>query len=230
MVDPNIRLQNIALEHAELLGRRSMSWAESTNRTTMFMSILGAAVVGLALFAQTGVAGGSIALLALVLMSVVLLVGLTTLLRIGELDEHDMRWIQGLNRLRSLRLELDPGLAPYLVTSPHDDFKSVLEAYAVAGASPAYAFGTLLALLVTVNAVLAGVVGGLVAANLAADAVTVVAVAIAAAIGFLVATGLAMYRSVRAFPARLVSLVPAPLRSADGSSGTSEAGPSVSTD
>jgi len=47
MVDPQIRLQNIALEHAELLSRRSMSWAEATNRTTMFMTVVGAAVVGL---------------------------------------------------------------------------------------------------------------------------------------------------------------------------------------
>src|SRR5918995_2475172 len=166
MVDPNIRLQNIALEHAELMSRRAMSWAESTNRTTMFMTVVGAAVVGLALLAQTGIHLDSIALMATLIFAVVLLIGLTTLLRIGQLDEHDMHWIQGLNRLRMLRLELDPGLEPYLVTSTYDDFDSVLEAYTTKHESPAYAFGTLLVMLVIVNAVLVGVLGGLVAGTM----------------------------------------------------------------
>ena len=210
MVAPEIRLQNISLEHAELTARRAMSWAESTNRTTMFMAVAGAAVVAIALFAQTGVTGGSMALLALIISSVVLLVGLTTLLRVAQLDEEDMRWIQGLNRLRSLRLELDPGLAPYLVTSQYDDFESVLEAYTTDHASRAYAFGTLVVLLLAVNCVLVGFVGGLVAVTLGGDLTSSVVAAAVAVIGFLVGTSIWMYRGVRQMPHRLVSLIPAP--------------------
>jgi len=233
MVDPEIRLQNISLEHGELTARRAMSWAESTNRTTMFMTVVGAAAVALALFAQTGVTGASMALLAVIICSVVLLVGLTTLLRVAQLDEEDMRWIQGLNRLRSLRLELDPGLAPYLVTSQYDDFASVLEAYTTEHASRAYAFGTLVVLLVGVNAVLVGFVGGLAAVSLGGDLTAAVLVAALAATGFLVATSIWMYRGVRQMPGRLVSLIPAsrPVteRTPDGG-GAGAPGASVATD
>ena len=212
MADAHIRLQNMALEHAELVARRSMSWSESTNRTNMFMTVVTGAVVGLALFGQTGITGRGMALLAVLILAVVVLIGITTALRIGQLDELDMRWIQGLNRLRALRLELDPGLARYLVTSAHDDFGSVLEEYTTENASPAYAFGTLLAMLLVVNSMLVGVIGGLVPATFLAegyDAAISVVAGVVATVLFVAAVGLWTYRLTRDFPARLVTVVPA---------------------
>ena len=206
--DAQLRLQNIALEHAELVARRSMSWAEATNRATMFMTVVGAAVVGLALFAQ--VREDSLPLLALVILSVVLVIGLTTFLRIGQLDDEDMRLIQGLNRLRHMRLELDPGLAPFLVTSPHDDFDSVIKAYGPVGASWLSGFATLAVLLLIVNSVLVGVVGGLVAANVRAEGWVAVLVGIVSAVGFAVASAFWFYRAISRVVARFEAVVPAP--------------------
>jgi hypothetical protein len=209
MVDPHIRLQNIALEHAELIARRSMSWSESTNRTTMFLTVVGAAVVGLALFAQASGPDGGLALLALLILSVVLLIGLTTFARLTQLDDEDMRLVQGLNRLRHMRLELDPSLQPYLVTSRHDDFQSVLRAYGPADASFVSGFATLAVLVLIVNCVLVAVVGGLIAVQLGADATLSVLTGVVGAIGFAVAVGLWFLRAIRDLAARFVSLVPA---------------------
>jgi hypothetical protein len=231
-LDPQLRFQNIALEHSELVARRSMSWAESTNRTTMFMTVVSAAVVGLALFAQTGIAGRSMALLALLILSVVLAIGVTTVLRIGQLDELDMRWIQGLNRLRAVRLEMDPSLEPYIVTSANDDFDSVIGEYVTEGQSPAYAFGTLMALLLVVNAMLVGVIGGLLPAVVLADGydgLVSVATGVIATTFFTITSGLAVYRSTLSYSSRVKSIVPA-RPAVDGAAGpTGRVAPAAET-
>ncbi len=206
------------------MARRSMSWSESTNRTTMFMTVVGAAVVGLALLAQaSGVE--SLGLLALLVLSIVLLIGLTTFMRLTQLDEEDMRLVQGLNRLRHVRLELDPGLAPFLVTSPHDDFASVLKAYGPVDASLISGFATLAVAVLIVDCVLFGVVGGLVAVNLGADAAISVIVGIAAAVAFTVAVSVWFFRAIDRFATRLVSVVPAPGAASPADPGPAEPAP-----
>jgi len=227
-VDPQIRLQNIALEHAELSARRSMCWGEATNRTTMFLTVVGAGVVGLALFAQTGAASNCLALLALLILSVVTVIGLTTFVRVTQLDDEDMRLVQGLNRLRHARLELDPGLAPFLVTSPHDDFESVLQAYGSTDASWTSGFATLAVLTLIINCVLVGVIGGLIAVNVGIGGAWGVIVGLVAAVAFAVGLTIWFFRKVARYAARFVALVPAP-RATDERPSTVAGGPSDRT-
>lgn len=85
-VDPQVRLQNIALETQELLQQRSMAWTETSNRATMLMTVVGASVFALALVGNAVRFDQSFLMFAAVVLAVVLLVGLTTLGRIGELD------------------------------------------------------------------------------------------------------------------------------------------------
>lgn len=155
-VDPQLRLQNIALEAQELLQQRSMAWIETTNRVTMFMTVVGATVFALALVGNAVDFDTSFLLFAAVGIGIALAIGIFTFGRLGELDQLDWRWVQGLNRLRHARLELDPGFAAYLVTSPHDDAEAVLSSYATESASDLlhglYILPTLVAL---VNALLA---------------------------------------------------------------------------
>ncbi|CAN5727120.1 hypothetical protein BH23CHL7_BH23CHL7_09360 [soil metagenome] len=216
MADPQIRLQNIALEHAELMARRSMSWSESTNRTTMFMTVVGAAVVGLALFAQVAGAQGSVPILALLILSVVLAIGLTTFARFAQLDDEDMRKVQGLNRLRHMRLELDPELEPYLVTSRYDDFESVLDAYGARDRSFAGGLATLAVMLAVVNSVLIGVVSGLVVVNVGGDGAIAVVAGVIAAFAFVAATAMWFLRAINRTAGRFVTLVPAPPKTTAG--------------
>jgi hypothetical protein len=133
-----------------------------------------------------------------------------------------MRWVHGLNRLRHLRLELDPGLRPYLVTSAHDDLDSVLLAYAPEDASNAHALFTLAALMIFLNAVLAAVVVALVAVQLDMAGVVVVAAGTVVAVLFVVVLGVWTYRQASAVGARFRAVAPAPAAGSAGSPASTE--------
>lgn len=53
----------------------------------------------------------------LVLLPIVYFLGFTTVVRLGQVNLEDARWMQGMNRIRHAYLELEP----YLVTSRYDD-------------------------------------------------------------------------------------------------------------
>jgi hypothetical protein len=129
MVDPQFRLQNIAIEAAELQARRQMCWSEISNRATMFLTVLGTTVFGLALFGNATNFDSNFLIISLLLLPVLIFTGISSLSRMGELERQDGELVQGLNRLRHLRVQLDPTIQPYLMTSPYDDMKSVLSAY-----------------------------------------------------------------------------------------------------
>lgn len=61
--------------------------------------VLSAAVVALALVAQTG-SDGDLTLFAVVLLPVVLFPGIATFYRLGAINQEDGRLVVGMNRLR----------------------------------------------------------------------------------------------------------------------------------
>lgn len=179
-VSPSVRLQMLATEHWSLLATRSMGYQESFSRAGMFLSVLSGAVVSLALVAQAMNFGPGFALFALVLLPVVLFVGLATFVRLVQVNNEDVRWVAGMNRLRHAYLEMDPTIAPYFITAWHDDEYALLVTF---GSSPrglrfVHGFVTTPGMLVVINGVIAGVLAGLVAVSLSAGSATA-AVAIA---------------------------------------------------
>lgn len=62
----------LATEHWNVLGTRSMTWAEASSRTTVFLTVLSAAVVALALVADATGFKGSFLTFAMVLLPAVL--------------------------------------------------------------------------------------------------------------------------------------------------------------
>jgi hypothetical protein len=124
-----LRAQLLATEHWSLLATRSMTWSEIFSRTGTFLTVLSAAAVALSLMAQATGFGQSFRAFALVVLPIALLVGLGTYVRLVEADIEDAWLIVGMNRLRHGYLELAPDLAPYFVTSPHDDFPGVMLTY-----------------------------------------------------------------------------------------------------
>ena len=117
----SLRAQILATEHWSLLATRSMTWSEIFNRATMFITVLSAAAVAIALVAQATDFGPDARAFALVVLPVVLLVGLTTFFRLGEANTHDITLVIGMNRLRHAYVELAPELEPYFTTAHHDD-------------------------------------------------------------------------------------------------------------
>ena len=121
-----VRVQILATEHWSLLATRTMTWNDVFSRASMFLTVLSAAVVALALVAQVTAFGPDFCLFALPVWPVVLLVGLATFLRLGDANNVDAGLVIGMNWLRHAYLELAPELAPYFVTGYHDTDASLL--------------------------------------------------------------------------------------------------------
>ena len=128
-----LRAQLLATEHWSLLATRSLSWNESFARSGMFLTLLSGATVALALVAQATSFGEGFVLFALLILPVVLFVGLTTYVRLLEINNEDYVWVRGMNRLRGAYLELDPGLARHFITGTSEDADAIFQTF---GSSP----------------------------------------------------------------------------------------------
>lgn len=124
-----LRAQILATEHWSLLATRGMTWNEIFSRTGIFLTVLSATVVSLSLVVQGTGFGPGFRVFAFLVLPIVLLVGLGTYIRLVEADVEDVWLVVGMNRLRHAYLDLAPDLAPYLVTSHHDDEAGVLQTY-----------------------------------------------------------------------------------------------------
>jgi len=124
-----VRLQILATEHWSLLATRGMTWNEMFARAGMYLTVLSAAVVALALMAQATEFGEDFRLFALLVLPVVFFVGVATQLRLGDARNEDVWLVVGMNRLRHAYLELAPELEPYFVTSHHDDMPGIMQTY-----------------------------------------------------------------------------------------------------
>ena len=211
-------LQILATEHWSLLATRSMSWNESFNRIGTFLALLSGATVALALVAQaTGFREG-FTLFALLLLPVVLFVGVATYIRLCAINNEDLVWVAGMNRLRHAYLEARPEIAAYFVTSVHDD---------MAGISTTLAFGqsgqtqsllaqlghglvTMPGMLMVVDSAISAVLGGVVAVALGLGTTAVVVVGL---VVFLTAFALLAryeYGNISAWKRRWPAVFPSP--------------------
>jgi hypothetical protein len=103
-----VRLQILAIEHSSLLATRSETWNEMFARSGMYLTVLSAATVALALVAQAAGFGDNFRVLALLVLPVVLVLGLGTQLRLVYAQGEDAWLVIGMNRLRHAFLEMPP--------------------------------------------------------------------------------------------------------------------------
>jgi hypothetical protein len=191
-----LRVQMLATEHWSLLATRSLSWNEAFSRAGMFLSLLSGAVVALALVAQATAFGEGFVLFALLTLPVVLFVGLTTFVRLLEINNEDYVWVRGMNRLRGAYLEIDPGLAPYFVTGATEDAVGIFKTF---GATEAdlqrpdwfHGFVTTPATIGFVNSMIAAVLAAILVVQLSMAMVSAAAVGVA--VFFVTGASLAFY-------------------------------------
>jgi hypothetical protein len=107
----------LTTEHWSLLSTRTLGYQEMFGRTTIFVSVLSAIVITLALLAQANRFGRATLLFALLLMSVALFIGLATFVRSVAINYEDARWVSGINLLRRAYLQMVPELEPFLITT-----------------------------------------------------------------------------------------------------------------
>jgi hypothetical protein len=167
--DVGSRLQILSTEHWSLLATRSLSYTESFSRVSMFFSVLSGAVIALALIAQAGRFGETFTVATILILSVVIFVGVATIVRLMAVNRDDLRWVVGMNRLRHAYMELNPELERFFTTAWHDDARGIsltmgLEElpYRNRLRNITHGFQTLPGMLSVIVAVVAGALGALV--------------------------------------------------------------------
>jgi hypothetical protein len=181
-VSPALRAQLLATEHWSLLASRSTTQNELLVRIAIFLTLVSASIVSLALVGQATDFDDRFDVFAIVLFSILLLVGTLTLLRVFNGSVEDAVYVIGMNRLRAAYAELAPGVDRFFVTSRHDDERGISRTYVFYEDVPGLVqiLASSATLILVVDAVVAGVLAGLVVS--AADGSgTVIAVAAAAA-------------------------------------------------
>jgi hypothetical protein len=175
----------LATEHWSLLGTRLLIWNEAMSRTSIFLTVLSASIIALALAADATGFGSRTTTLALVLLPVVLLLGLATYARLVQINTEEVRTVLAMNRLRWAYLTMAPGLAPYFSTGHHDDERGVAATYLMTGPRDLHPWAhfmvTTPTIVATIDAALAATI--VVLAVQAVDASTAAAVA-AGAVAF----------------------------------------------
>ena len=114
---------------------RSMTWNEMFTRAGMYLTVVSAATVALALMAQATNFDNTFRLFALLVLPVVLFIGFVTHVRISDARGEDVWFVIGMNRLRHGYLEIAPELAPYFITSQYDDMAGVAQTYGAQGSA-----------------------------------------------------------------------------------------------
>lgn len=161
--DP-LRIQILATEHWSLLAQRSMIWNELFSRAAMFITVLSASTVALALVAQATDFNQEFHVFALLVLPVTLILGIGTLIRLGNVMAEDIWLIAGMNRLRHGYLDTMPDLHPYFIASAHDDLPGILQTrgpHPFDG--PSHLLSATPTVVAVINAALFGVIAGLTA-------------------------------------------------------------------
>ena len=144
--------------------------------------------------AQATSFGEGFVTVALLILPVVLFLGVTTFVRLVEINKEDVRWVIGMNLLRHAYLEAAPELRPYFITGWHDDEDGIMATFGARAGLGGFTheFVTAPGVLAVVNGALAGVLTGVVGPRLGAG--TSLTLGLAVAIGLLTIALLAVYQ------------------------------------
>jgi len=112
-----VRVQILATEHWSLLATRNIAYGAIYSRATIFLTVVSAAVVALALAAEATEFGDRFYVFALLVLPIAFFIGVGTYIRLVDARIEDFWLLSGLNRLRHAYLEISPGLEPYFVTA-----------------------------------------------------------------------------------------------------------------
>ena len=200
-----VRVQILATEHWSLLATRGAIWNEMFARAGMYLTVLSAATVALALVAQATDFGGGFRLFAMLVLPVVLILGVGTQIRVGDARGEDVWLVLGMNRLRHAYLELAPELEPYFMTGHHDDMAGLTRTYMVGlvetdsrrgRVTPGRVLASTPVLVGVINAAVAGVLAALVTAACGGTTGLSVAVGMAAGLAYTVAVAAVPLREI----------------------------------
>jgi hypothetical protein len=201
-----VQVQILATEHWSLLASRSTTQSEILVRITMFLTLVSASVVSLALVGQIIGFTSVFAWFSVGLLAIVSIVGTLTAVRVANGSVEDFAYVLGMNRLRAAYATLDPSVQQYFVTSIHDDFAGITHTYnPVEKSTPSQFLGSSGLFVLVVDSAVFGVLAA--ALLVALGAVTPLSVVIGLACG-IVYLAVAITIGGRRFNRILRSLTP----------------------
>jgi hypothetical protein len=162
---PAARAQLLATEHWGLLASRGSTQAEMLSRISMFLTLISAGLVSIALVGQVSRFDGTFATFSILVLAFIVLVGFLTQIRVAVVGNEDLMYVLAMNRLRASYVAIDPGVAPYFAASPHDDRAGSERTYDFFGTQGdlRHVAGSSVLFLITVEGALVGLLAGTVA-------------------------------------------------------------------
>ncbi|MCR2810805.1 MULTISPECIES: hypothetical protein [unclassified Microbacterium] len=155
------RAQILATEHWGLLAARSTAQSEVLTRITIFLTLVSAGLVTIGLLGQASRFEGWFGGASLAILGFLVVIGLMTQTRVGNVAEEDMMYVVAMNRLRGAYVDLDPAVEEYFLASVHDDEEAMKHTYAfLRPRSVSVLVGSSAMLLVVVNACVSGLLVG----------------------------------------------------------------------
>lgn len=168
--DPMAVAEVLRGEYSILMSGLTANWQIGMARTTLMLGVLSATTVALGFVAQGTGFGTEFYLFALVLLPVTLFLGLATFVRVVQIQREGVVCVIGMNRIRRFAQDVVPAAAPYFVFSTHDDQLSLYRnlGTGITRRPPRfrliYALVQVPGIVAVVDAVIAGAIGGIVAA------------------------------------------------------------------
>jgi hypothetical protein len=195
------RAQLLATEHWGLLASRSTAQSEVLTRISMFLTLVSAALVSLALVGQATDFSDAFVGFAVGVLAFVSIVGILTQMRVLNVGMEDLMYVLAMNRLRAAYVDIDPGVRPYLMASPHDDEAGSGRTYYFLGNRSSFSQvgGSSMMFIMVVNSALIGLLVAAVAAILGAPTALVITIGVLAGLAyffFFLARGARQYQDV----------------------------------
>ena len=172
-------VQILSAEHASLATTRSLVYNEAFTRVGVFLTFMSMSFVALALFTSAMPSGSSFLGVTAVALAFNFIVGLMTLGRILGTTADDLRAVHAMARIRHGYLQVRPELRPYITTPTNDDIATVMRDYRAPGAGVGavlYSLTTSTGMVAVINALLGGVLAGVVARLVGVGGVTAVVI------------------------------------------------------
>jgi hypothetical protein len=179
----SLRAQMLATEHWSLLASRSTTQSEVLTRIAIFLTLVSAGLVTLGVLGNATAFRGWFGVAALGVLFLLVVLGIVTSFRVFNTATEDMAFVLAMNRLRGAYLDLDPGLARYLVMSAADDELGLEQTYfPFASRRRTQVFASSMMVILVVEVALVGLFTGSLTFALIGSAVWAVVIGVVAAI------------------------------------------------
>jgi hypothetical protein len=156
-----LRAQILATEHWSLLASRSTTQSEVLTRIAIFLTLVSATLVSLALVGQATRFGSVFPMFAIAILAFASIVGLLTQIRVINVSMEDLGYVIAMNRIRDAYASLSPGVAEAFMTSTHDDQAGAFATYYFLGPrrNGSQILGSSMVFIIAVNGALLGLLG-----------------------------------------------------------------------